>query len=419
MEKAKTPFYISYNHLTYICFVLVFLQTILLIGMQANNRAMEADAFIHHNNQILTTIQQELSQINTNDLTARELGRKLIKEILPKADKIAQTFNSYLTWQFERYNPILPIKGAQTADFEITTPLQNPYLLQINFPKQKLSVFVSFHLAPDPYWGSVIASILLLVAFLVVCAIFIHISNFNLKMRMTRGLRQRDFNEKVSSDPTDDLIREVQSIMDQKTLMLSALSHDLKTPLTELELKLHLLEDQNLAESLLKCTGEITQISKTSLQYAKGFNFLEKEPCDLVDLLERLAESANTTKQKVTFSSELDECIYPIEYYLFKRMIINLIHNAKKYANNADIYLGQTIESKVIITVSDDGPGIPKDQLKKLGQPFYRVASESNQHIKGTGLGLSIVKHIAQIHHMKVNFTNGNNGGLVITITEI
>ncbi|MCF6767067.1 HAMP domain-containing histidine kinase [Thiotrichales bacterium 19S11-10] len=415
MEKTKTPFYISYNHLTYICFVLVFLQTILLIGMQANNRAMEAEAFIHHNHQILNTMQQELSTINITNLSAKQLGHTLIQKTLPKANKIAQTFNSYLTWQFEHYTPTI----NQSAEFEISTLIENPYLLKINFPKQKITVYISFHLAPDTYWGSVITSIILLVSFLVICTIFIHISNFNLKLRVTKGLKHRNNANELSTDPTDSLIREVQSIVDQKTLMLSSLSHDLKTPLTELELKLHLLEDQNLAKSLLKCTSEITQISKTSLQYAKGFNFLEKEPSDLVELLETLASAANTKKQTVSFTTKLDECIYPTEYYLFKRMITNLIHNAKKYANNTTIQLNKTIESKVVITISDDGPGVPKEQLKKLGQPFFRVESKSHQQIKGTGLGLSIVKHIAQIHHMKVNFENNNTGGLVVTISEI
>lgn len=417
MKKTKQPFYISYTHLIYICFALVFLQIILLISMQSNTRTLEASDFIHSNNQLVSAFQDELSALNLSDMSREMFLIKLRKEILPHINDFAKSLDSYVSWQSEQ---LVPDKNnQQSADFEITSALHNPYLLRINLPNQKLSILISCHLSPDSFWLSVISSIFLLIFFLIICAIFIHISNFNLKYRLSKGLNQRQSNEVIKPDLTDDLIREAQMIMDQKTLMLSALSHDLKTPLTELELKLHLLEDEKLSQSLLKRTHEISQISNTSLQYAKGFNHLEKDEYDLVELLTELAQKAHTPKKHVIFETNLIECFYFIEYYLFKRMITNLIHNAKKYANHCHIKLIKTYEAKIIISISDDGPGVQKDDLKNLGKPFYRAINDGNKHIQGTGLGLSIVKHIAQIHYLEVEFQQSAPSGLKVILSEI
>ena len=110
---------------------------------------------------------------------------------------------------------------------------------------------------------------------------------------------------------------------------------------------------------------------------------------------------------------------YDIEPTLFKRMLINLISNAQKYADNCTINIYYDEDDKLKITVEDNGKGVPEKQLKELGNPFFRADTSRSRKTGGTGLGLAIVKQISQIHGFLVHFKNKSTGGLRITLSEI
>ena len=99
--------------------------------------------------------------------------------------------------------------------------------------------------------------------------------------------------------------------------------------------------------------------------------------------------------------------------------MINLIANAKSYANTCLIKLEMSIDNKISIIVEDDGTGVPDKQLRLLGKPFFRADSSRSRKTGGTGLGLAIVKQIAQVHFLTVEFKNKPTGGLMVILNEI
>ena len=257
--------------------------------------------------------------------------------------------------------------------------------------------------------------------FLIAWVIFIYSFNISFKSRIIQGfaLSREQQQNRLPGDLTGELINEIQGLMDQKNVMLNALSHDLKTPLTELELKLYLLEDQELAAGFLEKTHDITQIVNTSLQYAKGFEHVEKESYDLISFIQDACHHADTPDKPVTFESIHHEYFFDIEPNLFKRLFSNLIINAKKYADNCLITLSQDLDHKLILTIEDNGPGVPESQIDTLGKPFFRADTSRSRKTGGTGLGLAIVKQIAQMHGLFLTFENKKEGGLKINLLEI
>ena len=417
MNFRKQPRYLGYHHLTYACFAFVLVQVIFLVAIQTITQKNTAKIFFEEKPYILYTLKSNLDDLDYSQ-NSKDLLSNIKSNIYSKLKNLTADINITPNWQLGHYQNI----KNEKSNYTLTNYRANPYIIQINFPKQKITLYIEFRVSLGAFWGSFLALIFIMVAFLLIWVIFIYAFNISFKSRILQGFnltREQQRSSRVPGDLTGELIHEVQGLMDEKHLMLSALSHDLKTPLTELELKLYLLEDQELAAQMLKNTQDITQIVRTSLQYAKGLEHVEKDKYDISPFLYEICTQSDTPKKPVTYKTELKKCIYKIEKALFKRMVSNLIVNAKKYADNCDVTLSKNIDDKIVITIQDNGPGVPEDQLDILGSPFFRADSSRSRKTGGTGLGLAIVKQIATIHDFLISFSNKPEGGLKIILTEI
>ncbi len=220
----------------------------------------------------------------------------------------------------------------------------------------------------------------------------------------------------------DNLVKHLQekihNYYEQKNIMLTALAHDIKTPLTEAILRLALLEEQEQAEEIRLKLEEVNNIITSSLEYARQPEKMKMARADIISLIETIVESYNKNDGFfVGFHSHVFSFTMDIELQLFKRMITNIIENAKKYASRCDINIAQPARNTLVITCEDDGPGVPSKYLDLLAIPYFRVDQSRSSNTGGTGLGLAIVKKIAELHHGTVNFTNRPGGGFVVTIT--
>jgi signal transduction histidine kinase len=215
-----------------------------------------------------------------------------------------------------------------------------------------------------------------------------------------------------SSEPLiKTLQQQIQMYIDEKNLMLSALAHDIKTPLTEAMLRVELLRDQSGTEAIKNSLNKINQIVTSSLTYAKQPNRIKTTEVDVISLLESIVEQYVESDFQVTFNSNVEECDLPIELELFKRMVANLIENAKKYATRCVIQLNKIEQDFVYITFEDNGPGVPDKFLHLLGIPYFRVDQARSSNTGGTGLGLAIIKKIVELHKGEITFNNLQGGG--------
>jgi signal transduction histidine kinase len=226
--------------------------------------------------------------------------------------------------------------------------------------------------------------------------------------------------EKNSTDPVIQKLKDkIEKHYQEKSIMLTALSHDIKTPLTEAMLKLELVESPEfleMAASIRKNLEQINAVIKTSLDYAKDANNLEKVELDLVSFIQNILEAyrSQILNKSIRFKSEEPEILAFFEIGLMRRLIVNLIENALKYGSIIEISLKKdSLNRRVILEVQDNGVGVPEQSLLLLGAPYYRVDQSRSRSTGGTGLGLAIVKKIAVLHGGSVEFENraGDLGG--------
>ncbi|MDF2529129.1 MAG: envZ [Gammaproteobacteria bacterium] len=212
------------------------------------------------------------------------------------------------------------------------------------------------------------------------------------------------------------LQQKIQSYFDEKNLMIYALAHDIKTPLTEAMLRLELLEEKEQATLIRENLEDINNIVTSSLDYAKQPDQIKKIEVDVVSLVENIADRYQNDEFAIRFTSELEHFEMQVELELFKRMIINVLENSKKYASSCELIITQPKRKLLSIKCRDDGPGVPDKFLHLLSIPYFRVDQARSSETGGTGLGLAIVKKIAEIHHAGVHFANLPGGGFEVTI---
>ena len=201
-----------------------------------------------------------------------------------------------------------------------------------------------------------------------------------------------------------------------RTRILTALSHDLKTPLTRLKLRAELVEDAPLRDSILRDLDEMQDMTAATLNFLKGMESEERlQPVDIPALIESLKDDAEDMGREVRFEgAEIRP--YPARPLALKRCLGNLIDNAVKYGKRASVTATEQA-GVVSIAVADEGPGIPEAQIERVFEPFYRLESSRNRETGGTGLGLSIARSIARAHGGDVTLRNRAQGGLEAVLT--
>ena len=196
-----------------------------------------------------------------------------------------------------------------------------------------------------------------------------------------------------------------------RTRILAAMSHDLKTPITRMRLRAELLDDEPIKEKFKRDLSELELMVTGTLDFMRGIETSESiQLLDINALLESIQsdtmESGHTVKIIGHASSP-----YPCHPQAMKRCLSNLLDNAIKYGGRAQVEVIQ-LPASLHIVVSDDGPGVPGEELERLFDPFYRLESSRNRDHGGTGLGLTIARNIAEQHGGTLTLKNGIKKGL-------
>jgi signal transduction histidine kinase len=205
-------------------------------------------------------------------------------------------------------------------------------------------------------------------------------------------------------------------LIDDRTRILAAMSHDLKTPITRMRLRADPLEDDNLRVKFEKDLLEMEAMVTQTLDFMRGLGQRQpKQPVDIMGLLESLQVDNEAMGRTVTIKGRVTRpCAGNPP--LLKRCISNLIDNAIIYGTQADISVEEE-RDRLTIRIRDHGPGIPDSELEKVFEPFFRLETSRSRETGGTGLGLSIARNIAQTHGGDVRLHNHEGGGLEATLT--
>jgi two-component system osmolarity sensor histidine kinase EnvZ len=202
----------------------------------------------------------------------------------------------------------------------------------------------------------------------------------------------------------------IERQIEQRTTMLTGISHDLRTILTRFRLQLALLGPKVDRSALDLDVDDMQSMLEGYLAFARGEAGEDPGRFDLAEFFEKLREEAKLRKRKLVVEMAGDAEVH-VRPKAFSRLLANLIGNAFRYARNVKV-TARHQQGTLTVMIDDDGPGIPTDMREDVFRPFVRLDSARNQDSGGTGLGLSIARDIARSHGGDITLDTSPLGGL-------
>ena len=202
----------------------------------------------------------------------------------------------------------------------------------------------------------------------------------------------------------DRMAKRINRHLNQRSEMLSGISHDLRTPLTRLKLQLAMIEQKGISEKMSKDIDEMEKMLNDYLQFAKTQAHENTSKINLLDL----------NNESLIFLN-LEESFLKGRFSALKRCFENVVQNGLIYGEKVYISL-QKGSKRVIVTIEDNGPGISEDQFKNVFKPFFRLDKSRSLNQSGVGLGLTIVEDIINSHGGSIQLGKSQYNGLQVKI---
>ena len=210
----------------------------------------------------------------------------------------------------------------------------------------------------------------------------------------------------------DKMRKRITRHLNQRSEMLSGISHDLRTPLTRIKLQLAFIKDKEISKKLSNDVTEMEKMLNEYLQFASSGSAEKTETFDLSDLL----ESTVIKYERKEITTDIPERVFlDGRKNLIERCFNNLIDNSIKYSTSILISLKKSANS-IIIIIDDDGPGIPENERENVLKPFYKIDKSRSDSKSGVGLGLSIASDIIRSHGGNISLERSPTNGLRVTI---
>ena len=210
----------------------------------------------------------------------------------------------------------------------------------------------------------------------------------------------------------DKMRKRIIRHLNQRSEMLSGISHDLRTPLTRIKLQLAFIKDENISKKLSKDVQEMEKMLNEYLQFASSHSNEKTERFNLTNLVENII---NKYENK-NITSDLNKNIYlEGRKILIERCLGNLIDNSIKYAIKVHIKLSKNTQNITII-IDDDGSGIPENEYNNVFKPFYKINKSRGDSKSSVGLGLSIASDVVKSHGGNILLDKSPQGGLRVKV---
>ena len=213
----------------------------------------------------------------------------------------------------------------------------------------------------------------------------------------------------------NDMLKRVTNVNDHRARALSAISHDIRTPLTSMRLQAEFIEEKDVQENIFKKIDEMEEICEATITFALQDSWTEKtREFDISSLVDSLCSDLHDQGFNVDFNF-----IEKINFYgrpiTLKRAITNLIKNGVEYGKKVDVFIKKS-DDFLEIHIIDHGKGIPEEKIEMLFAPFERLEHSRNRDSGGLGLGLAIARSVVRSHGGEIQLSNIDGKGLDATI---
>ena len=213
----------------------------------------------------------------------------------------------------------------------------------------------------------------------------------------------------------------IRRFVQDRTELLTAIGHDLRTPITRLKLRAEFMEDEEQRRKMLSDLDELEAMVSATLAFGRDATHAEPvAPLDLAELLRTVLDEAGDAcpdaAERIGYDGPAHMTLRARSLAL-KRALANLVTNAVNYGGGALVRLAPPADGVVRIDVDDDGPGIPPGELDRVFEPFHRGEPSRNRETGGVGLGLPIARNILRAHGGDVTLANRPSGGVRATVT--
>lgn len=216
----------------------------------------------------------------------------------------------------------------------------------------------------------------------------------------------------------------IRRFVSERTHILTAIGHDLRTPITRLKLRAEFIEDDEMREKFLYDLNELSAMVEATLAFGRDSSNREKvSPVDLSALLQTVVddvvESHPDMEDRIVLTGDPDPVILRGRPLALKRAFMNLVINAANYGGCARVTLDEPQNGYVTVRIEDDGPGLPDADLERMFEPFVRGEASRNRETGGSGLGLAIVRTIIRGQGGDVVLRNRTPHGLTAIVTLV
>ena len=208
----------------------------------------------------------------------------------------------------------------------------------------------------------------------------------------------------------------IRRFVEDRTRMLAAISHDLRSPITRLRLRTEMLEDGEPRERMLADLDEMEAMVASTLDFARGE--AADEPTETIDLaatIETICDNATDIGLSAHYAWEA-RLLCSCRPVALKRALTNLVENAARYGGAATVRTKRTPHT-IEVVIEDNGPGIPEAEMEKVFIPFYRLEGSRNRKTGGVGLGMTVARTIVRAHGGDIRLENRSEGGLRVIVT--
>ncbi len=209
----------------------------------------------------------------------------------------------------------------------------------------------------------------------------------------------------------------LKRFVEDRTRMLAAISHDLRTPITSLRLRAEFVDDPENRARIIETLDEMEQMVEAAMAFAREETANEEtRKIDLAALVESAVEDLAETGRPIRFVGEVDSRVYPCRPLSIKRAFGNLVSNALSFGDMVEVTIRDADDGGLWIEIADDGPGIPVDHREQVFEPFFRIEESRNRDTGGIGLGLAIARTAIRAHGGEIYLEESQKGGLLARI---
>ena len=237
--------------------------------------------------------------------------------------------------------------------------------------------------------------------------------------RFGRGERVDDLRPSGASEirkatiEFDKMMKRINKHLNQRSEMLSGISHDLRTPLTRLKLQLAMTDKKDTAKKMASDVDEMEKMLNDYLQYAKSQSEEDYVEININEMVSDILKNYNSSKYEL---NENNIITVQGRKNLIRRSVSNIIENGFSYGNKIFVELKKSV-GNAVITIEDNGPGIPKKEYENVFKPFYRIDKSRSLNKSGVGLGLSIAQDIVKSHGGNISLSDSKHNGLAVKIS--